>query len=273
MPYRSLLVLLAALAAPMLHAQNRDDWYQPFPAHRIHGNLYYVGTGGLASYLITTSDGHILINSSFEESVPLIRASVEKLGFRFHDIKILLTSHAHGDHAAGSALVKELTAAKVMVMTGDEDVVAKGSGKNWKPCKVDRVLHDLDEVKLGGMKLVAHHTPGHTKGATTWTFPVTDGEKVYNVVIVSSVSVNPGYILVNNKEYPQIAEDYQKSFRILKTLSCDIFLAPHGIQYGLSEKYAKLGQKANPFVDPEGYAKANAEKEKEFQEKWAAQKK
>src|ERR1051326_2391259 len=227
-------MLTVCFAGTLLAQGSSDpsDWSEPFPPHRVVGNVYYVGTRGLASYLITTSQGHILINSSFESSVPMIRASTEKLGFRFAHIKILLISHAHWDHCAGSALVKELTGAKYYVMDGDVDVVESGgktdfqyggdADTHYKPTKVDRVLHDGDEVRLGDTVLVAHLTPGHTKGTTTWTMKVNDGGKALDVVIVGSPNVNPGYKLVNNSLYPQIAKDYEHMFAVLKSLPCDV---------------------------------------------------
>lgn len=155
----------------------QGDWFAPFPAHRVIGDVYYVGSKDLASYLITTPEGHILINSGFERTVPLIQKSVESLGFKMADVKILLASHAHSDHVAGHALLQKLTGAKVYVIRGDDHVIASGgegqylySVNRWKPCKVDRVLEDGDEVKLGGVTLVAHRTPGHTRGCTTWTW-------------------------------------------------------------------------------------------------------
>ena len=246
--------------------EGNPDWYAPQKPFHIAGNLYYVGSRDLASYLITTPEGDILINSNFESSVPQIQHSVEELGFRFSDIKILLISHAHIDHAAGSAQIKKLTGAKYMVMDADVPVVESG-GRNdfayghsadmhFPPTKVDRVLHDGSEVRLGGTVLVAHLTPGHTKGCTTWTMKVTDGGKTYNVVIVGSVNVNPGpgYRLVNNTRYPHIAQDYEKSFRVLKSLPCDIFLGAHGSYFGLQEKLARIKSgAANSFIDPEGY--------------------
>src|SRR5450432_504651 len=213
-------ILLAVVPfAGRVAAQNDPTWTEPFPPFRIAGNLYYVGSKGLANYLITTPKGHILINSDLEANVPLIRASVEKLGFKFSDIKILLISHAHWDHDAGSATIKELTGAKYMVMDADVSVVESGGKSDfqysaaeylYRPAKVDRVLHDGDEVKLGDAVLVAHLTPGHTKGCTTWTMKVTDGGKTYNVVIIGSPNVNPGYKLIHNDNYPQIAEDYER---------------------------------------------------------------
>jgi metallo-beta-lactamase class B len=262
--------------------QASADWTQPFPPHRVVANVYYVGSKGLASYLITTPQGHILINSSMETSVPLIQASVEKLGFRFSDVKILLISHAHWDHCAGSARLKELTGAKYMVMDGDVPVVESGGKADfqygnspdnlYKPAKVDRVLHDGDEVKLGGALLVAHKTPGHTRGCTTWTMKAAEGGKTYDVVIVGSPNVNPGYKLVNNVAYPQIAQDYEQMFRVLKALPCDVFLGAHGSYYGMEEKFARVKEGSeNPFVDPEGYKSYVAEREAAFRAEWKKQ--
>jgi metallo-beta-lactamase class B len=268
---RSLLFCLPSL----LFAQANSDWDQPFPPHRVIGNIYYVGTKGLASYLVTTSEGSILINSSLETSVPLIRASIEKLGFRFQDVKILLISHAHFDHCAGSFLVKELTGAKYMVMDRDVAEVEDGGkgdfqyGKTpdtlFKPVKVDRVLHDGDQVKLGDAVLTAHLTPGHTKGCTTWTMKAREGGKAYDVVIVGSPNVNAGYKLVKNALYPQIADDYTRMFRVLKSLPCDVFLGAHGNYYRMEEKFARVKQGGtNPFIDPDGYKQYVAEREKTF---------
>jgi len=260
---------------PTAPTPSNADWTEPFPPYRIVGNLYYVGSKGLANYLIVTPQGNILINSDTERNVPMIKASIEKLGFRFSDTKILLISHAHWDHDAGSALVKKETGAQYMVMDADVPVVESGGRADfnygndpatlYSPVRVDRVLHDGDEVKLGGSVLVAHLTPGHTKGCTTWTMKISDGGKSYNVVIVGSPNVNPGYKLVNNKAYPQIAQDYERMWHVLKTLPCDIFLGAHGEYFGMEEKYARTKQGgANPFIDPEGYKEYIAQKEAEF---------
>src|SRR5215472_14297414 len=273
--YRILIsVLLSLLAAQLVSAQNNTatDWSKPFPPHKVVGNLYYVGSEQLASFLITTPEGHILINSDFEQTVPVIRAAVEKLGFKFTDVKILLGSHAHGDHMEGDAMVKELTGARVMAM--EQDVPAlKRITPGGKPHPIDRVLHDGDEVKLGGATLTAHLTPGHTKGCTTWSMKASEAGKTYNVVIVCSVGWNPGYILVNNEDYPQISDDYVRSFATLRKLPCDIFLAAHSGFYDLAGKYAKLGPgRPNPFVDHAGYLAYIAEKEKSFYAELARQK-
>jgi metallo-beta-lactamase class B len=266
---------LALLFAAGLSAQVNPEWTEPFPPHHIIGNVYYVGSKGLASFLITTPGGNILINSSLESSVPLIRASVEKLGFRFSDTKILLISHGHWDHCAGSALVKELTGAKYMVMDADVPEIEAGGkgnfqygnspGSLFKPAKVDRVLHDGDQVKLGDTVLVAHLTPGHTKGCTSWTMRVREGSKTYHVVIVGSPNVNTGYKLVNNALYPKIAQDYERTFRTLRALPCDVFLGAHGSYYGMEAKFARVKDGApNPFIDPDGYRSYVAEREEAF---------
>jgi metallo-beta-lactamase class B len=268
----SMLILLTAVT---LIAQNPPEWTEPFPPDKVAGNIYYVGSKGLAAFLITTPQGHILINSNLQESVPQIQASVEKLGFHFSDVKILLISHAHFDHCAGSAKVKELTGASYMVMDADVPVVEAGGKRDfqyggsqdtWYPAtKVDRVLHDGDEVKLGDTVLVAHLTPGHTKGTTTWTMKVSDGGKIREVVIVGSPNVNPGYKLVHNAAYPNIATDYERTFRVLNALPCDVFLGAHGSYYDMEAKFARLKQgQANPFIDPDGYKSYVAEREQAF---------
>jgi metallo-beta-lactamase class B len=276
-------LLMALGCAGPARAQGNASWTEPHAPFRIADNLYYVGSKGLANYLITTPQGHILINSDLEANVPMIRASVEQLGFKFTDIKILLISHAHWDHNAGSAAIKAQTGAQYMVMDADVPVVEAGGksdfqyGRNpgslYPPTKVDRVLHDGDQVKLGDNVLVAHLTPGHTKGCTTWTMKVRDGARSYDVVIVGSPNVNPGYKLVNNPLYPEIAADYEKMFRVLKSLPCDIFLGAHGDYYDLDSKYARLQKgEQSVFVDPDGYKKYVADKEQAFRNELAKQK-
>lgn len=263
--------MLALLLSTVLLAQ-RADRNRPFPAHKVVGNVYFVGTADLGSYLITSSEGHILVNTDYESTVPQIRNSVGELGFKFTDIKIVLGSHAHGDHMEGDAMVKELTNAKVMAMEQDVPALRRMT-PGGKPHPIDRVLHDGDEVKLGGTTLKAHLTPGHTQGCTTWSMKVTEAGKTYDVVIVCSVGWNPGYVLVNNKDYPQISEDYVRSFARLRKLPCDIFLAAHGGFYDLAGKYGKLGQGGpNPFVDHAGYMAYIDEKEKSFHAELSRQK-
>ncbi len=231
----------------------REDQDTPFTPHKIFGNLYYVGTRSLASFLVTTPQGHILINSDYERNVPAVRQSIEALGFKYTDIKILLGSHAHADHMEGDALVKQLTGAQVMAMA--EDVPALEAMKpGGKPHPIDRVLHDGDKVTLGGMTLVAHLTPGHTRGCTTWTFNVTEGARTESVLVIGSVGVNPGMKLVGNTQYPTIVEDFQKSFAFLRSQHPDIPLGSHPGMYNMNEKFAKLARGGpGPYVDPAGY--------------------
>ncbi len=277
---RSLLLTFVFLSG--LFAQDNPDWTTPHTPFRVVGNVYYVGSKDLASYLITTPQGHILINSDLPSSVPQIKKSVEALGFKFSDVKILLISHAHRDHCGGSKLLKQLTGAKYMVMDRDVPVVESGGktdfqyGKrqeNWYPAaKVDRVLHDGDEVRLGDVVLVAHLTPGHTKGCTTWTMRVREAGKVHDVVIVGGPNVNPGYRLVKSTVYPTMAQDFELTFRTLKSLPCDVFLGAHGSYFGMEEKFARMKRDgANPFVDPEGYKAYVTEREQAFRGELAKQ--
>ncbi len=231
----------------------RDDQTTPFPPHRVIANIYYVGTKSLSSFLITTPQGHILVNSTYERNVPIIRKSVEDLGFAFTDIKILIGSHAHGDHQEGDALVKQLTGAQVVAMAEDVPALEAMVAGN-KPHPIDRVIHDGDTVSLGGTTLVAHLTPGHTRGCTTWTMTVQDGGKPYDVVIIGSLGVNPGFRLVNNPTVPHQADEYVRAFNVSRALHCDVPLASHPAMYNMSDKYARLARGGpNPFIDPAGY--------------------
>jgi metallo-beta-lactamase class B len=279
---RAAFFLVIAATGPA-GAQYPADWTEPFPPFRIAGNLYYVGSKGLASYLVTTPQGHVLINSNLVESVPQIRASVEQLGFRFSDIKVLLISHAHWDHNAGSAAIKAATGAQYMVMADDVANVESGGKSDFQygaapdtytpVTKVDRVLRDGDEVRLGSTVLVARLTPGHTRGCTTWTLKVDEGGRTYHVVIVGSPNVNPGYKLVGNQAYPQIAADYERTFEVLKSLPVDIFLGAHGSYFGLDAKHEKLKSGAPmPFVDPDGYVGYVTSRERAFKAELAKQK-
>jgi metallo-beta-lactamase class B len=256
------LFAVVSLMLLPLSAQKKDN--EPFPAYKIIGNVYYVGANDITSYLITTPQGHFLVNEGYENTPPLIKASVEKLGFKMTDIKYLLNGQAHSDHIAGQALLKEWTGAQVISSEADA-VVVEGGGKgdfrfegisSYPPVKVSRRIKDGDTVTLGSTTLVAHLTPGHTKGCTTWTVQTTEGGKKYDVVIVGGTTINPGVVLVNNPKYPQIAEDYARTWRVMRALKCDVFLGAHGGYYGMTEKYERMvkGERPNPFIDPEGYA-------------------
>jgi metallo-beta-lactamase class B len=271
------LTLVALAFGQAASAQGNAGWTTPIAPFRIADGLYYVGSKDLASYLVTTPQGNILINSSLESSPELIRKSVEQLGFRYSDIKILLISHAHWDHDAGSARVIQETGAKYMVMDGDVPVVESGGvldfaygDSPYPKAKVDRVLHDGDEVKLGDAVLVAQKTAGHTRGCTTWTMKVKQNGKTLDAVIVGSWNVNPGFRLVDKPQqpasYPGIADDYRKTFALLKKLPCDIFLGAHGAYFNMMDKLAKVEQLGESvWIDPQGYKAAVAEREKAFE--------
>ena len=264
-------VIGLASGKPGLQAQANPDWHRPFPAFKIAGNLYYVGTADLAVYLINTPQGNIVINSDFAEDVPTVRKSIEQLGFKYADTKILLISHAHSDHDEGIGLMQRATGAKLMVM--EPDVPAEESSAPGRPgAHVDRVLHDGDTVELGGAKLTGRLTPGHTKGCTTWTMQVQDGGRTLNAVIIGSPNVNAGYLLVGNKDYPQIAQDYVKTFGILESLPCDLFLGAHGAYFGLKAKYEKMkAGGGNTLIDPAGYKAYVAERDATFEKEWKRQ--
>jgi len=219
------------------------DQTAQFPPHKIVGNIYYVGTRTLSSFLIVTPQGNILIDSTYERNVRTIQKSVAQLGFKFSDVKILLGNHAHGDHQEGDALVKMLTGARVMAMA--EDVPALQAMKpGGKQHPIDKVLHDGEAVALGGTTLVAHLTAGHTRGCTTWTTTAEEGGKTYKVVFGCSLRAPTPLT-------PAIVAEFNRTFKALRVLPCDVPLGDHPAEYGMEEKYAKLKSGGpNPFVDP-----------------------
>ena len=222
-----------------------EDQTAQFPPHKIIGNLYYVGTRTLSSFLVVTPQGNILINSTYERNVQTIKKSIEQLGFKFSDIKILLGTHAHSDHQEGDALLKQMTGAQTMAMA--EDVPAlQAITPGGKEHPIDKTLHDTETVTLGGTTLTAHLTPGHTRGCTTWTMKAQEGGKTYNVVI--GCSLRPPAMLT-----PEVIAEFSHSFPLVRSLACDVPLGDHPAQYNLEEKYAKLQAGArNPFIDPDG---------------------
>jgi metallo-beta-lactamase class B len=231
-----------------------EDQTTQFPPHKILGNIYYVGTKTLSSFLIVTPQGNILIDSTYERNVPVIQKSVGDLGFKFSDIKVLLGNHAHGDHQEGDAMVKQITGAQVVTMAEDVDVL-KAIKPGGKEHPIDRIIHDGDSVTLGGTTLVAHLTAGHTPGCTTWTSKVRDGGKDYNVVFHCSLRAQGNLT-------PALVDQFNRSFKIVRALPCDVPLGDHGAQYNMQEKYAKLKPGGpNPFID-----KANCNLETDIQE-------
>jgi metallo-beta-lactamase class B len=241
-----------------------------FPPHKIIGNVYSVGTEMQGAFLITTPEGHILVNTNFEEAVPGLRASVEKLGFRFDDIKIVLGSHAHADHMEGDALVKDLTGAQVMAMEQDVPALER-MRPGGKAHPIDRVLHDKDEVRLGGTTLIAHLTPGHTAGNTTWTMRADEGGRSYDVVILGGMGVTANAPLATAAGPTDLARAYMASFAFLRSLHCDVPLGSHTSMYNMTAKYARLGQGPNPYIDPESYLEELDAREQVFKLRLAQQ--
>jgi metallo-beta-lactamase class B len=261
------LVMLLSFAAFGVSAQQNAEWRQPFPAFKLIGNVYWVGTYDLSTYLITTDAGHILINTGFVETVPEIRKGVEQLGFDFDDVEILIATHAHGDHVAGLAELKRLTGAQMLMSEADAVLLEDGGvsdfrfgdprNPSFEAVKVDRRLKDQDTIALGGVTVTAHHHPGHTKGATSFTLTVREGGRDYRVVIANMGSINPGVTVSGMPKYPTIGDDYARTFAAQKALPVDVFLASHAAQFGMHEKY-KPGDPYDPnrFVDPQGYRAA-----------------
>jgi metallo-beta-lactamase class B len=263
---RIVSVLLAVIFCTPAVAQNAE-WTQPFPPFKLIGNVYWVGTYDLSTYLITTSEGHILINTGFAETVPQIEQGVEALGFKMADVKILLATHAHGDHVAGLAELKRQTGAQMAMSEADAVLLEDGGVSDFRfgdgrtpsfeAVKVDRRLKDQDTIVLGGVTLTAHHHPGHTKGATSFTLTVRENGRDYRVVIANMGSINPGVTVSGMPKYPTIAADYARTFAAQKALPVDVFLASHAAQFGMHEKY-RPGDAYDPnrFVDPQGYLAA-----------------
>jgi len=249
---KSVIFLLLTAFGPSHLLAQAGGARQPdpaFPAHKVIGNIYFVGTANVSSHLITTPEGHILIDGTWERNVPQIRQSVEKLGFRFTDIKLLLIAHAHGDHVEANALIKELTGARVVVMDRDVPGMERLRTPGGKPLPVDQVVHHLERITLGGVTLTAHLTPGHTPGNTTWTLKAQEGGRTYDVVVPGAVATNPGTHLADNKEYPNIIEDNHFFYRYLRILPCDVMLGTHGRFYDLEQRYAQLDKGPNPYIN------------------------
>jgi metallo-beta-lactamase class B len=263
---RKLLLPVLALAFCSLAAFAQPaGWNDPFPPHKIMDNFYYVGTKELASFLFVTPQGNILMNSDYEASVPVIKASMEKLGFKFSDIKILIAGHAHPDHVGGDILVKELTGAQVVVGRLDEAKTRefKTAGKEHP---VDRLVDEGDTVTLGGTTLTAHVMPGHTRGCLAWSTELKEGGKSYYTFIECSLN---GQFLQSLDQYPGIIEDFRATYKKARTFPVEVWVSSHASFYGLAAKYEELQKRGpgdpNPFIDPEGYKAHVDEYEKSFE--------
>jgi len=268
---------LLALAAV---AQSAHEGNNPFPPYKIIGNIYYVGADDVTSYLITTPKGHIVINAGYEDTVPIIEAGIRKLGFKPSDVKILLNGQAHFDHVAGLSGLQKITGAKIWSSEREVAVLESGGAKDprwgrevtYPPVHVDHVVRDGETLRLGGVDLVAHLTPGHSIGCTTWTMKVADAGKSYDVVFVGGTTINPGVRFLKDPTWPGIAEDYQRTFQVLHSLPCDVFLGAHGGYYGMQEKVKRMNGPVNPFIDPQGYRDFIDKSERTFQAQLAAEK-
>lgn len=254
----------------------RPDWNRPVEPFRIIGNISYVGTNELAAYLLTTPEGAVLIDGGLPESAPVIEAAIVKLGVKVEDIRVLLTTQAHFDHVGSLAELAVKSGGRVMVMAGDADLVERGGhgdylfgdSQPFPPVKVNRVLHDGDTVTLGGTTLVAHLTPGHTRGCTTWTTTVRDDGLTYAVVFAGSTTVNPGTRLVNRPSYPGIRADYERAFRVLGGMHPDVFFGAHTGFFDFDAKRTQqvAGASRSPFIDPDGFVALVKRQEQRFHE-------
>jgi metallo-beta-lactamase class B len=282
-----MLVLVGFLATATSLAFGQADptsraWNQPVPPFRIIGNLYYVGATEVASFLIATPQGHILLDGGFVETAPQIEQNIAQLGFKLEDVKILLNSHAHFDHAGGLAELKQRTGAKLIASARDAELLRNGGHGDFRfgdtltfpPVEVDQIISDGQSFELGGQKLTARLTPGHTKGNTTWTTKISDGTKSYDVVFAGSPTTLD-YQFIGKESYPGIAADFDKTFAILKKLPCDIFLSDHGSFFSFEQKRERLmrGETPNPFIDPDGYKHFVTQHEREFHVKLELQRK
>jgi len=258
-----------------------DDWSEPFPGHRIIANLYAVGTHGLGVFLITSDEGHILINTGLEDSAPMIRRNVESLGFQMHDIKILLTMQAHWDHAAAMAEIKEITGAEMWATKGDAILLRDGGfsdplfgGKElFNPVAVEKIIDDGDVIELGKIRLQVYEHPGHTLGSSSYAMKVRENGREYNVAIANMGTMNPGTKLLVDPTYPGIANDLARTYASQKNMQVDVWVAAHGFQYGQHEKF-KPGQAYSPdtFVDPAGFLAAIEQVEDIYLQQIAAEK-
>ena len=253
--------VLLIVPAAGLQAQPAD-WAEPFPGHRVIGNLYAVGTAGLGVFLIASDEGHILINTGLEDSTPLIRENIESVGYRVEDVRILLTMQAHWDHTAALAEIKEITGAEMWATDGDGRVLGDGGfsdphfggRESFRPVEVDRIISDGEIIELGDTRLRVHEHPGHTEGSSSYSMQVREDGRDYNVVVANMGTINDGKRLVVDPTYPGVAEDFAQTYSSQKAMEIDVWVAAHGGQYGLHDKY-QPGQAYRPdtFVDPEGF--------------------
>ncbi len=260
----TLACALTLVSTAQLQAQ-REDWTMPFPGHRVIANLYAVGTFGLGVFLVTSDEGHILINTGLEDSIPLIRDNIESVGFRLEDVKILLTMQSHWDHTAALAEIKKITGAEMWATSDDARVLEDGGfsdphfggRESFKPVSVDKIISDGEVIELGDIRLQVYEHPGHTEGSSSYSMQVRENGRDYAVVIANMGTINSGKKLVVDPTYPGVADDFAETYTRQKAMDVDVWVAAHGGQYGLHDKY-QPGQAYSPdtFVDPDGFAAA-----------------
>jgi metallo-beta-lactamase class B len=255
------LVVAASFTGAAQSSSYRADWNQPATPHQVIGPVYFVGTNALASFLITTRSGHLLLDPGFAESVPLIKSHIRALGFKYEDIRILLNSQAHYDHAAALAQIKRETGATLAAMADDASLLESGGRGDFvfgddypfPPVTVDRRLRDGDVIELGELRLTARHTPGHTKGAATFFTTAIDRGQAHQVVFATSTTVNPGTKLLDNPKYPNLVQDWERTYAILESLSPGVWVSAHTNVFDMAGKLARRKAGDNPYIDPRGY--------------------
>ena len=277
---RLAVICCLILAVTTSVAAQREDWTRPFPGHRVIGDLYAVGTYDLGVFLVTSNDGHFLINTGLEDSTALIRGNIESLGFRLEDVKVLLTTQAHWDHTAALAEIKEITGAEMWATAGDAPVLEDGGfsdphfggRQSFPPVAVDRIIEDGEVLRLGRTRLTVLASPGHTAGSVSYTMAMYENGLDYDVIIANMATVNEGKRLVVDPTYPGVADDFAETFRRQKALNIDVWVASHGGQYNLHDKYEPR-QRYHPdtFLDPEGFRAEVERLERLYREQLAAE--
>lgn len=277
---RRLAIPCLLVAAALPAAAQPEGWTRPYPGHRVIGNLYAVGTYDLGVFLITSDEGHILVNTALEDSTELIRRNIEAVGHRLEDVRILLTMQAHWDHTAALAEIKALIGAEMWATRGDAPVLEDGGfsdphfggRQSFAPVAVDRILADGEVIELGATRLTVIESPGHTAGSSSYSMTVTENGREYRVVIANMGTINQGKRLVVDPTYPGVAEDFARTFRRQKAMDVDVWVAAHGSQYGLHAKH-EPGQRYDPdaFVDPDGFLAAVERLEALYRQQLAAE--
>ncbi len=270
---------------PQLEPSRRlfESWKAPITPRHLVANIYYVGAVGVSSFLITSPAGHFLLDTGFADTVPIIQRGVQDLGFRLSDIKYILSSHAHNDHVGGHAKLQQLTGGTIVASAEDARLLAAGGANDYSPFPAElmrytpvpagRIVHDRETLTLGAVTMTAHLTPGHTRGATTWTLRISEKGQSYDVVFFSSTSVVDGTRLLHEPAYPTIVADYEATWTRLKSLPCDIWFAPHGGQFAMVQKLERLelGAGSNPFIDPSGWKAVIAKGESDYRRQLEAE--